>query len=76
VYLPRNLEKEDKTDYHFVIARIMKNKHLILSLVFVFALQAYAQNQVDMRETVEFLVSQELGGRYPVTRGDILIIIT
>ena len=54
----------------------MKNKHLILSLVFVFALQAYAQNQVDMREAVEFLASQELGGRYPVTRGDILIIIT
>lgn len=72
MYHPRNLEKEDKTDYHFVIARIMKNKYFILSLVFVFALQAYAQNQVDMRQAVEFLASQELGGRYPATRGDTL----
>ena len=54
----------------------MKNKYFILSLIFVFALQAYAQNQVGMRQVVEFLASQELGGRNPVTRGDILIIIT
>ena len=31
-----------------------------------------AQKQDDMRQTVEFLASQELGGRYPGTAGDTL----
>ena len=31
-----------------------------------------AQKQGDMRQTVEFLASQELGGRYPGTAGDTL----
>jgi len=35
-------------------------------------LQTYAQRQEDMRQTVEYLASQELGGRYPGTSGDTL----
>ena len=35
-------------------------------------LQTYAQKQDDMRQTVEFLASQELGGRYPGSAGDTL----
>ena len=35
-------------------------------------LQTYAQKQDDMRQTVEYLASQELGGRYPGSAGDTL----
>ncbi len=35
-------------------------------------MQTYAQRQEDMRQTVEYLASQELGGRYPGTSGDTL----
>ena len=35
-------------------------------------LQTHAQKQDDMRQTVEYLASQELQGRYPATEGDTL----
>ena len=35
-------------------------------------LQTHAQNQDNMRQAVEYLASQELGGRYPATIGDTL----
>ena len=41
-------------------------------MAFAVVLQAQAQNQDDMRRTVEYLASQELGGRYPATAGDTL----
>ena len=50
----------------------MKKALLIISLAFAVVLQAQAQNQDDMRRTVEYLASQELGGRYPATAGDTL----
>ena len=43
---------------------------LILALVFVLVLQSQAQD--GMRKTVEYLASQELGGRFPATAGDTL----
>jgi len=45
------------------------------SLFIVFlalSLSAYAQKQDNMRQTVEYLASQQLGGRYPGTTGDTL----
>lgn len=51
----------------------MKSKYCLLSLVLALALQtAQAQRQDDMRQAVEYLASQELGGRYPGTAGDTL----
>ena len=50
----------------------MKKAILFISLVFVLALQVPAQNQHDMRKTVEYLASPELGGRFPATVGDTL----
>ena len=50
----------------------MKKALLFISLVFVLALQVHAQNQHDMRKTVEYLASPELGGRFPATVGDTL----
>ena len=50
----------------------MKKTLLLISLAFAVVLQAQAQNQDDMRRTVEYLASQELGGRYPATAGDTL----
>ena len=49
----------------------MMKKYILLSLVFAFVLQAHAQ-QDEMRQTVAYLASQELGGRYPGTAGDSL----
>jgi hypothetical protein len=49
----------------------MRNR-LIIFLAFALVLQAHAQKQEDMRQTVEYLASQELGGRYPGTAGDTL----
>ena len=43
-----------------------------MSLALAVVLQAQAQNQDEMRHTVEYLASQELGGRYPATAGDTL----
>lgn len=50
----------------------MKKTLLLISMAFAVVLQAQAQNQDDMRRTVEYLASQELGGRYPATAGDTL----
>ena len=50
----------------------MKKTLLLISLAFAVVLPAQAQNQDDMRRTVEYLASQELGGRYPATAGDTL----
>ena len=50
----------------------MRNKYILLSLAFAFVIQTYAQKQDDMRQTVEYLASQELGGRFPATFGDTL----
>ena len=51
---------------------IMRIKYIFLSLAITLALQAHAQRQDDMRKAVEYLASQELGGRYPATAGDTL----
>ena len=50
----------------------MKKTLFILTLVFMFVLQSSAQNQEEMRRTVEYLASQELGGRFPASAGDTL----
>lgn len=50
----------------------MRKTLLIKSLALFVAFQALAQNQDDLRRTVEYLASQELGGRYPATAGDTL----
>ena len=53
-------------------SRLMKIKYIILFLALALALQVHAQRQDDMRQAVEYLASQELGGRYPATVGDTL----
>ena len=50
----------------------MKSKVLFLTLACVLAMPSHAQKQEDMRKAVEYLASQDLGGRYPGTRGDTL----
>ena len=50
----------------------MKKILLFFFLVFALVLQVHAQNQHAMRQTVEYLASQELGGRFPATAGDTL----
>ncbi len=50
----------------------MKLKYILLTLTFALVLQAHGQKQDDMRQVVEYLASQELGGRYPATVGDTL----
>ncbi len=47
-------------------------KYIIVSLALALFVQTFAQGQDDMRRTVEYLASQELGGRFPATRGDTL----
>ena len=47
-------------------------KYVVLSLAVAFGLQLYAQKQDDMRKAVEYLASQELGGRFPNSAGDTL----
>lgn len=47
-------------------------RYVLLSLAIVLTLQAFAQRQEEMRGAVEYLASQELGGRFPGTRGDTL----
>ena len=49
----------------------MVKRYLLLFGVLAFVLQANAQ-QDEMRQTVAYLASQELGGRYPGTAGDSL----
>lgn len=50
----------------------MKGRLFILSLAFALVIPTFAQKQDDMRQTVEYLASQELGGRYPGSAGDTL----
>ena len=50
----------------------MRKTLLLISLAFSVVLQTRAQNQDEMRRTVEYLASKELGGRYPDTAGDTL----
>lgn len=50
----------------------MRKIFLLLSLAFVLVLHTHAQRQDNMRQTVEYLASQELGGRFPATAGDTL----
>ena len=45
---------------------------IALPLCLFAVLPSSAQKQDDMRQTVEYLASQELGGRYPGTDGDTL----
>ena len=47
-------------------------KYILFSLAFALAWPTQAQKQDDMRQAVEYLASQELGGRYPGTAGDTL----
>ncbi len=47
-------------------------KYVLISLAVILVVQMHAQRQADMRQTVEYLASQELGGRFPATRGDTL----
>ena len=50
----------------------MMKKIMILSLAFALVVPIYAQKQDVMKQTVEYLASQELGGRFPATVGDTL----
>ena len=50
----------------------MRHKSILLTLAFALALPVLGQRQDDMRQAVEFLASQQLGGRYPGTAGDTL----
>lgn len=50
----------------------MTSRYILFSLAFSLNVPTYAQKQDDMRQTVEYLASQELGGRYPATAGDTL----
>ena len=47
-------------------------RHLLWFLTLAVVLQTYGQKQDDMRKAVEYLASQELGGRFPATAGDTL----
>ena len=50
----------------------MRIKYCILLLALTLVLQVHAQKQDEMKKAVEYLASQELGGRYPATIGDTL----
>ena len=50
----------------------MKKRILLFALAFALVLSTYAQKQDNMRQVVEYLASQELGGRFPATMGDTL----
>ena len=50
----------------------MRKICFILCLTFAFVIQTFAQQQDDMRKTVDYLASQQLGGRYPGSTGDTL----
>ena len=51
---------------------VMRRSLFLLFLVFSLVFQTYAQDQDVMRQTVEYLASPELGGRFPATAGDTL----
>ena len=50
----------------------MRIRYYIFFLALALVSQTHAQKQDDMRQTVEYLASQELQGRYPATEGDTL----
>ena len=51
----------------------MRYKFVVLSLALALVSQTHAQMQLDdMKQAVEYLASQELGGRFPATAGDTL----
>ena len=50
----------------------MRIRCIFLFLVFALVLHTHAQKQDDMRQAVEYLASQQLGGRFPATAGDTL----
>ena len=50
----------------------MKYFFVGFSLAFTLALPIHAQNQDELMQSVEYLASQELGGRFPATHGDTL----
>ena len=51
----------------------MTRRAMVLSLLLSFVLPLSAQKQIsEMREAVEYLASQELGGRFPESKGDTL----
>ena len=50
----------------------MKRLFIVCTLVFVCTVEAFAQKQDDMKQAVEHLASQQLGGRFPATAGDTL----
>ena len=51
----------------------MRYRLVVFSLALAFVWQTYAQKRLDdMKQAVEYLASQELGGRFPATVGDTL----
>ena len=51
----------------------MTRRAMVLPLLLSFVLPLSAQKQIsEMREAVEYLASQELGGRFPESKGDTL----
>ena len=50
----------------------MRNRYIVLVLVFALGMQAFGQRQEEMKQAVEYLASQELGGRFPGSKGDTL----
>ena len=50
----------------------MRIRCIFLFLAFALVLHTHAQKQDDMRQAVEYLASQQLGGRFPATAGDTL----
>ena len=50
----------------------MRKAFILIFLAFALALPAFAQDQDEMKRVVEYLASQELGGRFPATAGDTL----
>lgn len=50
----------------------MRNKYILVCLAVAFVLPSHAQRQDVMKQTVEYLASQQLGGRFPATIGDTL----
>ena len=55
-----------------IMQEFMWKKYSFLCLAFVLVMQVQAQKQDDMRQAVEYLASQELGGRFPGSKGDTL----
>jgi hypothetical protein len=59
------LHRKNKTGF-------MRNKYILVCLAVAFVLPSHAQRQDVMKQTVEYLASQQLAGRFPATIGDTL----